>query len=284
MSDVVLYHVPPSGYSQVARLLLAEKRVSYRSRYVLPGPPAFGGYAPAYMRLNPQGTVPTLTVDGAAIPGSLSIGRYVDAHMAGATLTPTDPKARERMEYWLEIFEATSMRDISYGSLKGRMKRFATRTNMGRIRNLNKRLAKHPELADAYRAKVADIEAFEKASCDREHLVAIVEELNRNLDALDKDLALGDYIAGDEYSLADGVWTALIARLGALGLGPLEERASLASWYERMQARPSFKEADIWDRMGAGRMAKTVLLVMGPKLALVATVLALGIVGLVWLL
>ena len=69
-----LYHVPPSFYSQVARLVLTEKQIAYRAVAAVPGPPNFGTYRPWYMRLNPMGTVPTLVrgdeVETKSPPGS----------------------------------------------------------------------------------------------------------------------------------------------------------------------------------------------------------------------
>ncbi len=60
MSDLILYHIPPSLYSQMARLALAGKAVPYKSHYIAGGPPTFESYKPWYIRLNPGGTVPTL--------------------------------------------------------------------------------------------------------------------------------------------------------------------------------------------------------------------------------
>ena len=46
MSKPVLYHVPPSFYSQIVRLALAEKGIAYDSQYVIPGPASYETYAP----------------------------------------------------------------------------------------------------------------------------------------------------------------------------------------------------------------------------------------------
>lgn len=40
VSKPVLYHVPPSFYSQIARLAFVETHVNYDSVYALPGPPS----------------------------------------------------------------------------------------------------------------------------------------------------------------------------------------------------------------------------------------------------
>jgi glutathione S-transferase len=256
MSDIVLFHLPPSGYSQVARILLAEKGVRYRSRYVFGGPPKFAGYAPWYMRMNPQGTVPTLRVDGLAVPGSIAIGRYVEEHMPGPSLIPDDPVPRGSMEHWLDIFEGTSLGVISYGSLSGRKKRNATWMNNARLRNLRKRQRKNPELADLYAAKIEYIEKFMRSIANSAEVAKNVAKLNSDLDALGPLLGAQPFIAGKTYSLADGAWTVLLARLQTLELAPFNGRRALESWYQEMRERPSFAQADVWESMSMGRMIK----------------------------
>ena len=259
MKNLVLYHIPHSAYSQVARIVLAEKGVSWRDRYVMPGPPLFGNYAPEYMRLNPNGVVPTLVVDGKPICDALKIGRFVDETMEGPLLTPKDPEACKAMERWLDEFNHTSMRDISYGMTRGWSKRFARYTNRGRIRNLRKRLKRFPDLAELYRAKISDIEKLAQAVTNRDHVAACLKELDGRLDRLDQVLSEHPFIAGENYSLADGVWTVLLARLRILSLTPLRDRPALASWYEKMRQRPSFESADVWERVGFSQLAKAAL-------------------------
>lgn len=66
----------------------------------------------------------------------------------------------------------------------------------------------------------------------------------------------------DAYTLADVVWTVVVAPQHMLGRSPLEDRPALARWYARMKARPSFREADLWERFRPERM----LLAMAAKL------------------
>ena len=84
MPEVTLYHFPPSYFSQIARLVLAEKGVAWRSKFIAPGPPIFESYKPWYMRLNSGGTVPTLVHRSHCIPETIDIVRYVDAAFDGA--------------------------------------------------------------------------------------------------------------------------------------------------------------------------------------------------------
>lgn len=54
------------------------------------------------------------------------------------------------------------------------------------------------------------------------------------------------FLAGDRYSLADAVWTVVLARTRQLRLDSHWSEATRA-WYERMRARPSFRVADVWE-------------------------------------
>jgi maleylacetoacetate isomerase len=53
--------------------------------------------ADAYLRLNPQGLVPTLVHDGTAIGQSLAIIEYLDEIWPDPPLLPKDPKGRARV-------------------------------------------------------------------------------------------------------------------------------------------------------------------------------------------
>ncbi|WP_290884567.1 glutathione S-transferase N-terminal domain-containing protein [Arenimonas sp.] len=51
--------------------------------------------APDYLRLNPQGRVPTLVVDGTALTEAVAIADYLDRRFPLAGLLPAEPLARE---------------------------------------------------------------------------------------------------------------------------------------------------------------------------------------------
>lgn len=60
--QIELFHIPPSFYSQIARLALEKVGLSWVDKWIIAGPPTNENYRPRYMRLNPSGTVPTLRV------------------------------------------------------------------------------------------------------------------------------------------------------------------------------------------------------------------------------
>lgn len=114
VSEVILYHAPPSFYSQIARIALAEKGVRWSSKWIVP----FENYEPWYMRLNPGGTVPTLVHDGHCVPDSFAISRYVDANFEGPPLIPDAESELAEMERWIGKLGDISVRELSYGNEK----------------------------------------------------------------------------------------------------------------------------------------------------------------------
>lgn len=243
---VVLYCVPPSFYSQVARLGLEEKGVAYRQIVVAPGPPTYESYQPWYMRLNSMGTVPTLLVDGESIDDSRRILKFVDEQFEGPPLLPADEALRVKVEHWVgEAYEVPE-RVLAYGS--DQLKSMGEKVNRSRLKALKKWRAQTPEMEAVYDHKIADIESFMRDSADAEAVEAAWRTSREKLDRLDAELAENEFCGGDIYSLADVLWTVTVARQLMLGVDPFDGRPALHAWFERMKQRPSYKTADVWTR------------------------------------
>jgi glutathione S-transferase len=245
-ASVVLYHVPPSFYSQIARLALAEKGVAHVSKFAVAGPPSYETYQPWYMRLNPGGTVPTLVVDGNVLDDSRTILEQLERRFEGPALLPASADARADAERWIEHGYALSERVLAYGS--DRLRRLGARVNRGRLEALRRHRERSPDLSAVYDAKIADIEQFIAETNDAELVARMRQQLGAMLDELDAWLKNRRFIAGEAYSLADVVWTVTVARQSMLRHDPLRDRPALASWYARMKARPSFVGASVWER------------------------------------
>lgn len=278
MPEVILYHIPPSFYSQIARIALAEKGVGYTSRFV-----GMDMYQPWYMRLNPAGTVPTMVHDGHPVPDSLAIARYVDANFEGPPLIPADEEARAEMERWIQTFRDISMRELSYGT--GKTVRIGAIINRFRVRILKRHERNNPAMADIYRAKQKDIEGFAQNSLDAGHVEGIRRQVRKALDEMEETLGKHPWLAsgsGDgNYTLADAFWTVMVARLKMIKFDPLPGRPALAEWYDRVRARPSFRTADIWESFKVSRMLQVVMEKYGLRLAAILMAV-IGLAALAW--
>lgn len=58
---------------------------------------------PAYLRLNPQGLLPALAIDGAVLTQSLAICEYLDETHPDPPLLPADPLARARVRGFAQV-------------------------------------------------------------------------------------------------------------------------------------------------------------------------------------
>ncbi len=281
MEPVLLYSVPPSFYSQIARLVLAEKGVAWRTRMIAAGPPIFESYRPWYMKLNPGGTVPTLVHNGDVVADSYLIAEYAERTFDGPPLFPEDPGERAEMERWVAAYRGISLRELSYGS--DRMKRIGAFVNRLRVRRLHALADRHPELAEIYRDKERDIQGFADHAVDGAHVAGLNRQVTGLFDELDKVLADRPWIAGENYSLADVVWTVTVARLLAMGdARPLEGRPALSRWFEAARRRPSYDKADVWDHFKPAAIIRIMAGKLWPQLTgLLLAVTALG-AGLWW--
>jgi len=256
MSEVVLYHIPPSFYSQIARIVLWELEVPFQAKLVAPGPPTFDTYQPWYLKLNPMGTVPTLVHGNRAVPDSDAIMRYAAEHLSSVTLVPETQDERDVMEGWIAALRAISLRELSYGAEKTR--KMGARINKIRLKVLAKRRHKNPDMAETYSNKIDDIAGFAERAVDPVVAQAHQRQVYQKLDELNGVLADHPWITGASYSLADAVWTVAVARFIMLKLDPLKGRPDLQAWYARVKARPSFRQADIWEAFRISSMLKAV--------------------------
>ena len=89
-----LYHNINSVCAQKVRIALKEKRLEPKDHIMtLRG----DQYEPAYLRLNPNGVVPTLIHNGEPITESSLILYYIDDAFPGPSLMPKPPRQRHRV-------------------------------------------------------------------------------------------------------------------------------------------------------------------------------------------
>lgn len=241
-AKVTLYHFPTSIYSQQVRLALAEKQVAWASKIVNIGP-EHEHFAPWYAKINPRLVVPTLEVDGTIVTDSTQIIRYIDDRFEGAALMPADPDARAEALAWIQRETELPMRELGYARTKG-ITRWLQRWSLKqRRKQLTKLRKRYPEIDDVYAAKVDEIAALERSISDRRATTELVDRVEILLDELEATLSDRKWLAGEHYSLADLVWTAVIAKLEHIGFArslSQHRRPRVHEWYTRLRERPSW--------------------------------------------
>ena len=102
-SDLLeLYHNINSVCAQKVRIALEEKGLAAKDHIMtLRG----DQYEPAYLKLNPNGVVPTLIHDGAPITESSLILYYIDDAFPDPPLMPKQPRQRHRVRMYNKLID-----------------------------------------------------------------------------------------------------------------------------------------------------------------------------------
>ena len=93
-----LYHSGLTTCSKQVRHCLREKGLKYESKYVELW--RYENLSPDYLKLNPNGVVPTLVHDGTPIINSFCINEYIEDTFPEPPLRPAGAMERARMRYW----------------------------------------------------------------------------------------------------------------------------------------------------------------------------------------
>lgn len=230
-----LYHNDMSACAQKVRVTLAEKSLQWESHHL--DLRAGDQQKPEYLKLNPRGVVPTLVDNGRVVRESTVIMEYLDDQYPEPRLRPADSYVRAQMRLWTKRLDE-GHHDIATATL-----------SMG-IAFRHQYLEKGEQACEALIARIPDpIRRERRRDVIRNGLEArefhtalrmwenLLTDMNRALDD-------NTWLAGDEYSLADAAYTPYLTRLDHLNLlSWIADRPKLASWYERIRARPSYDAA-----------------------------------------
>jgi glutathione S-transferase len=233
-----LYHHGSSACAAKVRFALAEKQVAWTSRYVdiLAGEQ----FTPAFLALNPKAVVPVLVHDGRVIPESTVICEYTDEAFSGPRLLPQAPFDRARVRLWTKWVDEdlhpacsalTYIVSHRHTILRNGVGSFEDFLAKGSTEGLAARTLKWQWITHGLDAPGAadKIRLYDSALLRMEE-------------------ALGDsaWLVGDTISLADISMAPYVNRLHALGMAGLwseGRRPRVASWFDRIRARPTFHPA-----------------------------------------
>jgi glutathione S-transferase len=243
---VELYHFWSSVCSVKVRMCLEEKGVQWTSRYI--DLFRFDQMQPEYLKINPDGVVPTLVHNGKPVRESSIINEYIDEAFPGPRLSPSDPLLRARMREFIRVCDDGLPAIVLPTMVKYIVPKLRNRWSDD---ELQKRAAQRP--TDYYkrvhkRAIDGQISEADLAAC--------FARLDRILDRMEATLAEnGEWIVGT-FSLADIAVAPYLFRLSALDserFWSATKRPSVNDWYRRILARDTFQTAATWpDETGGG--------------------------------
>jgi len=230
-----LYHASISTCSQKVRLCLAEKQLEWVDRRIEFSTKEH--LTPEYLKLNPNGVVPTLVHDGNPVIDSSVICEYLDEcfQSNGVSLIPGDFLGRARMRAWLRYIEEVPTTAIRYPSFNKLFKKAFQQMNDQDYADFANGLPLRKGLYQQFGGSKGFTEQQIEDSIDR-----LVQTVNR----VDVAVAESEFIVGDNISLADICVFPTIVRMEDLELTQLwQGKTAFINWYERMKKRPSFNMA-----------------------------------------
>jgi len=228
-----LYNAPQSTCSQRVRFVLNAKNLPFTE--VKLDLLAGDQLKPDYLKLNPNGVVPTLDHDGQIVIDSSVIGEYLDEIAPGPeSFTPHEPVARARMRalmHFIDEMPAAAIRVPTFNLAF--LPRFAAMSEEEFLAfAVSKPLRKEFMLAMGRKG-------FSEAEMN-----AALDRLGRTLTRMDDEIADsgGPWLLGARPTLADICVMPTIVRMADLGLDTMwRDQPRIARWLDAIRAHPAFK-------------------------------------------
>lgn len=234
---IELYNFAQSTCSLKVRICLAEKDLDWVDRRLVSK--NHDHLSDWYLKLNPNGVVPTLVHDGRAVYESSVILQYLDQVFPDARLMPVDAYGQARLRAWLAFVDAVPTPAARYPSFQfgGLLHKFQAMTD----EQFDEQVTRRPVKAAFYK-KMDRHTGFSDAEMDEAYKA--LRNTAARMDGMIVESG-GPWLFGADYTLADIAVAPLIDRVEDLGLERLWEKSHprVADWLARMQARPAYGTA-----------------------------------------
>jgi glutathione S-transferase len=233
-----LYHFWSSTCSRKVRITLAEKGIEWESCHV-DIVTKLENLEPDYVKLNPNGVVPTLVHDGNVIIESNIIIEYLDDTFPKISLKPVDTYQRALMRLWLDTAESQVHKNVNMVSYN---KRHVPRMDKLFSKDEQRKILMRSPNPDKRASMLRRLEN----GVSREEEIFATQRLGEVMDKIEKKLGESDWLAGDSFSLADIAIAPFIERFETNGMETLvdwNKRPKAGEWWERIQLRNSYQTA-----------------------------------------
>jgi glutathione S-transferase len=238
MANSILYDYRASICSQMARLALVEKGVTYKRREI-DIMNANEQFEPWYIALNPKAVVPTLELNGEVVTDTLRIVNRINE------LEGPDLSGNDTTQDWLR-----DIMSLHYGVLM-----YSNRSENGEIapqivvrgQYLAELSETRPDLSAMIVTRLEGNQRFQKLLRDPDAIAKHFDATRSLIDRMQLSVAQTEFVAGSTYSLADCFATAALARFTIHNLADWWAGSELELYYTKMKARPSFVAAEVID-------------------------------------
>ncbi len=199
----LLIHHPVSPFCRKIRILMSEKKMLFVLKEEEPWKPSQDLY-----KLNPAADLPVFLYDGNIITGNYSITEFLEEFNKETPLLLKDIKQRAEVRRLVEWFDTKFYKEVYRNIVYEKAhKRFGT-----------------GNAPDSRILKVG------------------LNNLNFHMEYIDWLAERNNYLAGEEFSLADITAAAHLSIVDYMGDVPWDGYKNAKLWYSKIKSRPSFKE------------------------------------------
>jgi glutathione S-transferase/GST-like protein len=229
-----LYHWEPCANSGELLIVLHEKGIPFRSRYV--DLLQFEQLSDAFIALNPRGQVPVLVHDGRVLTETTLILEYLDAVFPNPPLAPASSADRYAMHVWTKWADEYVAPAVSLIGWHERMRPLLRNRDVAAIKARTSALP--PDRQAVLDAALNDTGSDDDLARARTSLRVVVRRLENTL-------AESLWLAGDHYSLADIALFPLAMSLPGLvpTLVSSVTTPHLLEWLRKVRARDAVRAA-----------------------------------------
>jgi glutathione S-transferase len=226
-----LYNAPQSTCSQRVRFVLNSKQLAFEE--VRLNLLAGDQLKPDYLKLNPNGVVPTLDHDGQIVTDSTVITEYLDEVQPATSFTPEDPVKRARMRalmHFIDEMPAAAVRVPTF--------------NLAFLPSFQKMsredfvaMAESKPLRREFMMSMGQT-GFPKVEMD-----AAMARLRRAWERMDAEMVAngGPWLLGKEITLADVAVMPALVRMNDLGMADWQDLSRVVTWFDNIRNQPAFK-------------------------------------------
>lgn len=226
-----LYNAPQSTCSQRVRFVFNAKKLPFEEvkLNLLEG----DQLKPDYLKLNPNGVVPTLDHDGAIIVDSTVIIEYLDEIAPDESFTPDNPVERARMRalmHFIDEMPAAAVRVPTFNLAF--LPRFQKMSREDFVA-----MAESKPLRREFMLTMGQT-GFPKPEMD-----AALARLRRTYERMDAEIARsgGPWLLGKDITLADVAVMPALVRMHDLGMADWQDLPRVVTWFDNIRAQAAFK-------------------------------------------
>ncbi len=231
----ILYDFHGSPCARRVRIAMLEKGLKWETRLV--DLTKMEQKKPEYLKLNPNGLVPTLVHGDRVIYESNVITEYLDALFPEPRLYPADPWPCAQAKMWqaFELAMAKEYRPLMYLRVIGPLDRRRPKDDV--MRDVRRSTDDPAHIDWVSRVYDGTVVSEDEAA----HLAS---QLYHRIDHLESALT-GEFLLGNNFSIADISVYPRVAMYPLVGL-PLDaaQYPRTTRWISSMAARPSFKQSE----------------------------------------